>query len=62
MSCRCSVHLTHENYIWYGNVGKLPRLVLPEDKTFCATVDPSELHGPPGSSLLWSVTWIKVLK
>ena len=26
-----------------------------------ATVEPSELQGPPGSSLLWSVTWAKVL-
>ena len=25
------------------------------------TVGPSELQGPPGSSLQWSVTWIKVL-
>ena len=30
-----------------------------EDKTLVATVGPSELLGPPGSSLLWSVTWIK---
>ena len=26
-----------------------------------ATVDPSELQGPPGSSLLWSITCAKVL-
>ena len=26
-----------------------------------ATVEPSELLGPPGSSLLWSVTRAKVL-
>ena len=26
-----------------------------------ANVGPSELLGPPGSSLLWSVTWMKVL-
>ena len=25
------------------------------------TVEPSELQGPPGSSLLWSVTCAKVL-
>ena len=25
------------------------------------TVEPSELQGPPGSSLLWSVTLAKVL-
>ena len=25
------------------------------------TVEPSELQGPPGSSLLWSVTHAKVL-
>ena len=31
------------------------------DKTLVATLDPSELQGPPGSSLLWSVTWVKVL-
>ena len=32
-----------------------------EDKNLVATVEPSELQGPPGSSLLWSVTWAKVL-
>ena len=26
-----------------------------------ASVDPSELLGLPGSSLLWSVTWLKIL-
>ena len=26
-----------------------------------ATVEPSELQGPPGSSLLWSITSAKVL-
>ena len=26
-----------------------------------ATVEPSELQGPPGSSLLWSITRAKVL-
>ena len=26
-----------------------------------ATVEPSELQGPPGSSLLWSVTRAKVI-
>ena len=26
-----------------------------------ATVEPSQLQGPPGSSLLWSVTHTKVL-
>ena len=26
-----------------------------------ATVEPSKLQGPPGSSLLWSVTCAKVL-
>ena len=31
------------------------------DKTLVATVEPSELQGPPGSSLLWSVTHAKVL-
>ena len=31
------------------------------DKTLVATVDACELQGPPGSSLLWSVTWMKVL-
>ena len=25
------------------------------------TVEPSELQGPPGSSLLWSITHAKVL-
>ena len=27
-----------------------------EDKTLGATLDPSELLSPPGSSLLWSIT------
>ena len=31
------------------------------DKTLVATVEPSELQDPPGSSLLWSVTHAKVL-
>ena len=31
------------------------------DKTLVATVEPSELQGPPGSSLLWSVTRVKVI-
>ena len=26
-----------------------------------STIEPSELQGPPGSSLLWSVTHAKVL-
>ena len=26
-----------------------------------ATVEPSELQGPPGSSLLWSITCAKIL-
>ena len=25
------------------------------------TVEPSELQGPPGSSLLWSIAWAKLL-
>ena len=25
------------------------------------TVEPSELQGPPGNSLLWSIAWAKVL-
>ena len=70
MSHKCSVHLTCENYI-HGNLprvqklvqyaGKLPRLFLDEDKTLVAIVDPSGLLGPPGSSLLWSITQIIVL-
>ena len=31
------------------------------DKVLVATVEPSELQGPPGSSLLWSITHAKVL-
>ena len=46
---------------WYGNAGNPPRLVLCEDKTLVATVGPSELLHPPGSTLLWSITQIKVL-
>ena len=30
-------------------------------KTLVPTVDPSGLQGSQGSSLLWSVTWMKVL-
>ena len=26
-----------------------------------STIEPSELQGPPGSSLLWTVTCVKVL-
>ena len=36
-------------------------LVYVNDKTLGPTVDPSRLQGPPGSSLHWSVTQIKVL-
>ena len=32
-----------------------------EDQTLVASVGPSELLGLPGSSLLWSITWIKIL-
>ena len=32
-----------------------------EDKTLVPIVEPSELQDPPGSSLLWSITWAKVL-
>ena len=31
------------------------------DRTLVATVGPFELLGPPGSSLLWSITQIKIL-
>ena len=31
------------------------------DKMLVATIEPSELQGPPGSSLLWSITHAKVL-
>ena len=31
------------------------------DQMLGPTVDPSGLHGPPGSSLCWSITQIKVL-
>ena len=34
---------------------------LCEDKTLVATVGPSEVLGPPGSSLLWSITQIKII-
>ena len=45
-----------------SNAGNLPRLILAWRKTLVTTVGPSELLGPPGSSLLWSITQIKVLK
>ena len=35
--------------------------VYVNDKTQFPTVDPSRLQGPPGSSLHWSITQIKVL-
>ena len=31
------------------------------DNTLVATVEPSELQGPPGGSLLWSVAHVRVL-
>ena len=31
------------------------------NETFGPTVDPSGKQGPPGSSLLWSVTQIRIL-
>ena len=37
------------------------RWIYMNDKTLSPTVDPSGLQGPPGSSLCWSVTQIKVL-
>ena len=45
----------------YGKTGNLPINLWRGDKTLVATVEPSELLGPPGSSLLWSVTRAKVL-
>ena len=33
-----------------------------EDKTLVATVEPSGLQGPAGSSILWSNAWAKVLQ
>ena len=30
-----------------------------KDKTLGPTICLLELQGPPGSSLLWSITWIK---
>ena len=56
----------HENYV--DRYGKLPEdwegdghVGKCEDKTLVATVEPSEVQGPPGSSLLWSVAWAEVL-
>ena len=43
-----------------GNEGNLPKLIFCI-KTLVTTVEPSELQGPPGSSLQWSVAWAKVL-
>ena len=62
----------HENYVDgygklpeeredYGKTGNLLINLYCGDKTLVATVEPSELQGPPGSSLLWSVTRAKVL-
>ena len=36
-------------------------LVFVNDKMLGPTIDPSGLQCPPGSSLCWSITWIKVL-
>ena len=43
-----------------GSMGKLPKLVFIV-KDLGHTVDPSGLQGPPGSSLLLSVTQLQVL-
>ena len=43
------------------NVGIYLDYFLCEDKTSVATVGPSEVLGPPGSSLLWLITQIKIL-
>ena len=39
----------YQNYVYWN------------DMILGLTVDPSGLLGPPGSSLLWSVTWIVFL-
>ena len=41
--------------------GNLPINLSRGDKMLVATVEPSELQGPQGSSLLWSVTRAQVL-
>ena len=67
-----SVCRTYENYVdgykklplrreANGKTGNLPITLWRGDKTLVATVEPSELQGPPGSSLLWSDTRAKVL-
>ena len=67
-----SVCHTYESYVdgygklpkeWEGNgkMGNLPINLQHGDKTLVSTVEPSELQGPPGSSLLWFVTCAKVL-
>ena len=45
----------------YGNMGNLPKLGLKNDKMLGPTVDSSGLQGPPGSSLHWSIAWVKIL-
>ena len=45
----------------YSNMGNLPKLDYVNGKTLGPTVDPSGMQDPSGGSLLWSVTWIKVL-
>ena len=49
-----------ERWEGYGKTGNLPINLKHGDKTLVATVEPSELQGPPGSSLLWSITHAKV--
>ena len=45
----------------YGNMGNLPKQDLHEYNMLVPTVNPSGLQSPLGSSLCWSVAWIKVL-
>ena len=55
-------HVTHEMWmtcLWY--VQKLRRRLQPGDKMLVGTVEPSDIQGPPGSSLLWSSAHAKVL-
>ena len=44
----------------YEKTGNLLIRLKRGAKMLVATVEPSELQGPPGSSLLWSVTRSKV--
>ena len=65
LSITCVKFMLTGFYWKIGNWMVMREIYLDEfehgDKILVATVGPSKLQGPPGCSLLWSVTWIKIL-